>query len=44
MPAYNTRFDLGLEDIDLIESALQTFENVSGFSGPCELIVVAGQK
>ncbi|SDL67862.1 class I SAM-dependent methyltransferase [Aliiruegeria lutimaris] len=29
---------------DEIESALQTFENGSGFSGPCELIVVAGQK
>lgn len=24
MPAYNTRFDLGLEDLDLIETALQT--------------------
>ncbi|MCA0043461.1 class I SAM-dependent methyltransferase [Celeribacter litoreus] len=27
-----------------IETALQTFENGTGFSGPCELIVVAGQK
>ncbi len=29
---------------DEIETALQAFENGSGFSGPCELIVVAGQK
>ncbi|WP_068115792.1 class I SAM-dependent methyltransferase [Tropicimonas marinistellae] len=29
---------------DMIESALQSFENGIGFSGPCELIVVAGQK
>ena len=27
-----------------IETALKGFENGSGFSGPCELIVVAGQK
>ena len=27
-----------------IETALQAFESETGFSGPCELIVVAGQK
>ncbi|MBV1902338.1 MAG: class I SAM-dependent methyltransferase [Marinosulfonomonas sp.] len=29
---------------DEIETALQAFENGAGFSGPCELIIVAGQK
>lgn len=40
----------GLEDDEQtrvwgeIENALGKFENTNGFSGPCELIVVAGQK
>jgi hypothetical protein len=36
--------DAQAEVWDDIESALRAFESKSGFSGPCELMVVSGQK